>query len=76
MPMKYISVNREGEFSVEGDLRVLFSVMLNIRVQLVQHSGGTVAKAILIALRYSAVRRQFRNTHGTKQETKLLDYLT
>ena len=35
MPMKYISVNREGEFSIEGDLRVLFSVMLNIRVQLI-----------------------------------------
>lgn len=32
MPMKYISVDREGSFSIEGDLRVLFSIMMNIRV--------------------------------------------
>ena len=76
MPMKYISVSKEGEFSIEGDLRVLFSVMMNIRVQLVQHSASYIARGILIALRFSAVRRQFQNTPGSKEETKILDYLT
>ena len=35
-----------------------------------------MGKALLIALRYSAVRRQFKNTPHSKEETKLLDYQT
>ena len=64
MPMKYVSVDREGCFSIEGDLRVLFSIMMNIRVQLVQHSAAVLGKGILIGLRYSAVR-QFKSANGS-----------
>jgi acyl-CoA oxidase len=74
MLMKFVSVDKEGTFSIEGDLRSLYSVMMDIRVQLIQHSGSHLYKAALIALRYSAVRRQFKNTQGSKIETKLLDY--
>jgi hypothetical protein len=31
-------------------------------------------RASLIAIRYSVIRRQFKNTSGSKEETKLLDY--
>ena len=61
---------------MDGDIRVVYSVMMNIRVQLLAHSGSTLAKALLIALRYSAVRRQFKNYSNSKQETKLIDYQT
>jgi acyl-CoA oxidase len=76
MPMKFVSVDKEGTFSIEGDMRALYSVMMDIRTQLVQHSGLTLQRALLIGMRYSAVRRQFKNTSGSKQETKLIDYQT
>ena len=33
-------------------------------------------KVLMIATRYSVVRRQFANQEGTTQERKLLDYQT
>jgi hypothetical protein len=30
--MKFVSVDKEGTFSIEGDLRSLYSVMMDIRV--------------------------------------------
>ena len=76
MLMKYTSVDKEGTFSIEGDTRVLYSVMMDIRVQLIHHSAQTMVHALTIALRYSCVRRQFKNTAGSKQETKIIDYQT
>lgn len=74
MLMRFCSVDEEGTFSLEGDPRILYAVMMNIRMQLIDHSGIVMAKSLQIAIRYSAVRRQFKNTSGSKNETKLLDY--
>jgi len=76
MLMKYTKVDRDGSFSVEGDTRALYSVMMSIRMMMFRHSAGYVLRGCLIALRYSVCRRQFKNTEGSKQETKLLDYQT
>jgi len=72
--MKYVKVTKEGEFSVKGDLRVLYAAMLDWRVFIPFGAGKLLQQSCLIALRYSVVRRQFRNTEGSKLETKLLDY--
>ena len=48
--------------------------MLMIRVMLVGGSKHYLAYGLTIALRYSAVRRQFKNISGKKEETQLLDY--
>ena len=40
MLMKYTKVDKEGNFRVEGDIRALYSVMMDIRMQLIYHSGG------------------------------------
>jgi len=74
--MKYTRVDRDGSFSIEGDTRALYSVMMNIRMQLLTHSSHFLMRGCLIAVRYSVVRRQFKNTEGQKGETKLLDYQT
>jgi len=42
MLMKYTSVDREGNFSIEGDTRVLYSVMMDIRLQLILFSAFTM----------------------------------
>lgn len=32
LPMKFVKVDREGNFEIIGDLRVLYSVMMHLRV--------------------------------------------
>ena len=77
MLMKYTSVDSEGGFAIEGDLRALYSSMMDIRVQLMGHSVEFMQRGLVIAIRYSAVRRQFKNNvDNPKTETKLLDYQT
>jgi alkylation response protein AidB-like acyl-CoA dehydrogenase len=76
MLSKFVSVDREGSFSIEGDLRALYATMMGIRTLLIEQGPYTSTMATTIAIRYSAVRRQFANTPGSKQETKLIDYQT
>jgi acyl-CoA oxidase len=76
MLSKFVSVDREGSFSIEGDLRVLYATMMGVRTLLVEQSPYASSIATVIAIRYSAVRRQFKNTAGSKLETKLIDYQT
>ena len=56
---RYINVTKEGDFSIEGDLRVIYAVMLTTRTQMISAASLMQLYAILIALRYSCVRRQF-----------------
>lgn len=57
MLQRFISVDREGAVSIQGDLRVLYSTMLMIRVMLIANARSYLAKSLTIALRYSVVRR-------------------
>lgn len=74
--MKYIEVDKEGNVSFKGDPRFLYSVMLNIRVQIVQGASYHLGHGLTIATRYASVRRQFANVEGSKLERKILDYQT
>jgi len=60
MLMGLCEVSKEGELSMKGDLRVLYSVMMGIRMLIVQSMG--LFFTILPtrnAIRYCIVRRQF-----------------
>ena len=74
MLMGQCEVNKEGDFSVTGDARVLYSVMMAIRMLIVQGMGSRTIEASKIALRYCAVRRQFSTIKGTRVERQVLDY--
>ena len=62
-------MDREGTFSIEGDLREMYAVMMYIRDGLIFKTKFYIARALLIGLRYSVVRRQFKNISGQKEET-------
>lgn len=76
MLMRFVNVSREGEFEITGDIRVLYSVMMFIRVMLVRTEAHVLFNALTIAIRYSAVRRQFATQDSTKKERVVLDYQT
>ena len=71
---RYVNVDREGQFTVKGDLRVLYSVMMWTRCAIVDGCSSYLLYGLLIATRYSVVRRQFKALEGSKLERKLLDY--
>jgi len=57
MLMKYVKVDRDGTFSLQGDIRALYSTMMSIRVQMLSLNAFTLGKCLNIAIRYSVVRR-------------------
>ena len=57
-------------------MRILYSTMIMIRVLIARNSALALSGTLTIGLRYSAVRRQFRNISGQKEEVQLLDYQT
>ena len=54
---RFINVDRDGTFSIQGDLRVLYSVMIDIRLQLIGSSASSLSYGLILAGRYSACRR-------------------
>jgi acyl-CoA oxidase len=74
--MGLCSVDRKGNFSITGDLRALYIVMMMIRTQIVSKSSWTLGCGLLIALRYAVVRRQFKTQHGMKEERQIMNYQT
>ena len=58
MLMGLCEVSKEGELSFKGDLRVLYSVMMGIRMLIVQSMGSFFTiQATRNAIRYCCVRR-------------------
>lgn len=73
--MKYCKVDKEGNVSLQGDPRLLYAVMLGMRMWMISCAWRFQAMGSLIAGRYSVCRRQFHtNESGNKKERKLLDY--
>ncbi|ORZ09201.1 acyl-CoA dehydrogenase/oxidase C-terminal [Absidia repens] len=67
-------VSRTGEVQEPKLQQLTYGALLQGRVAMVVDSGNTSKKALSIAIRYAAVRRQFANSKSNGVETKLLDY--
>jgi len=74
MLMGITNLDREGTFSIVGDPKVMYTSMMSIRFLLVKDSSFFMFAALMIALRYSACRRQFKTLTGSKDERKIIDY--
>ena len=57
MLQKYVSVDREGGFGIEGDLRVMYATMMAVRMMLIEGCAFDLARGLTIGIRYSCVRR-------------------
>ncbi|CAD7967620.1 unnamed protein product [Amoebophrya sp. A25] len=58
--MKYVNVDRDGNYKKVGNQKMLFGTMTYTRLQISSSVGVHLAKAVTTAVRYSAVRRQFQ----------------
>lgn len=71
-----MGIDRDGNLKPKADPRLLYTGMLSTRLGIVSTIYRPLSNALLIAIRYSAIRRQFKNISGQALATKLLDYQT
>ncbi|CAF4790178.1 unnamed protein product [Rotaria sp. Silwood1] len=73
MLMKLAQVDEQGNFHHRGDARLLYSAMIHMRIHLCYTFAVSLAQAVTIAIRYSAVRFQGQSPNGS--EIQILNYL-
>ncbi|VVC95919.1 unnamed protein product [Leptidea sinapis] len=72
MLMKY---NQDGTFKSNPNSKLTYGTMVYVRVTIVFGAATQLARAVTIAVRYSAVRRQSR-PKPNEPEPQILDYAT
>ncbi|KAJ7299812.1 hypothetical protein O6H91_Y145000 [Diphasiastrum complanatum] len=76
MLMKLSEVTKEGKYIRSKVPRQLnYGAMVYVRQSLVSGSSETLSRAVTVAVRYSAVRRQF-GAHDGHPEVQVIDYKT
>lgn len=73
MLMKNAKVTEDGTFIEPKAKKAAYGTMVLIRSQIVAGASLTLAKAVTIAVRFSAVRRQTTTEEGT-MEAQIIDY--
>ncbi|KAJ7952540.1 Acyl-coenzyme A oxidase [Quillaja saponaria] len=75
MLMRVSQVTREGKYMQSNVPRQLvYGTMVYVRQTIVADASNALSRAVCIATRYSAVRRQFGSQNGI--ETQVIDYKT
>ncbi|KAA3439082.1 peroxisomal acyl-coenzyme A oxidase 1-like [Gossypium australe] len=76
MLMGVSQVTREGKF-MQSDVprQLVYGTMVYVRQKIVADASCALSRAVCIATRYSAVRRQF-GSHNGGPETQVIDYKT
>ena len=69
---KYVKVERDGEFKLIGDSRIMYSSMMYIRGYILNISNMVLYRCAHTAIRYSHIRTQFKDTKD--EEIPLIDY--
>lgn len=72
MLSRFFEINGEGEFQLNGDPKIIYSAMMNVRTFLLISSAMILAKGSLIAIRYSHLRTQFKDE--MKVEIPVIQY--
>jgi acyl-CoA oxidase len=76
---RYIDVTDDGTFTRHGHPAVVYGSLTFVRANIIMHARLVLARAVTVAVRYSAIRRQFRDRDSTSEldeEMKVLDYPT
>lgn len=72
MPSRFSEITDDGQLIKKGNPKIIYSSMMRSRAALLEMSSGTLGKAVAIALRYSFIRKQFKNE--LKEEVPVIQY--
>ncbi|KAK4690092.1 acyl-CoA oxidase, partial [Tremellales sp. Uapishka_1] len=73
MLMKHTQVSREGVVTEPPLAQLTYGALLSGRTSMVTDSANSAKKALTVAVRYAAIRRQF-SSGGNQLETQIIDY--
>lgn len=73
---RYAEVDEKGNFSQKGNLKILYTVMQNIRILIIRMAYRNLSRGLVIAIRYAIVRTQFQDKAGSDEERSIMDYQT
>jgi acyl-CoA oxidase len=80
MLSRYVEVSDEtGTLKRHGHPAVVYGSLTFVRGQIIMHARLVLARAVTVAVRYSAIRRQFQDRdskNSNDDEMKVLDYPT
>ncbi|KAI2792798.1 hypothetical protein POX_b02841 [Penicillium oxalicum] len=79
MLSRYSSVDPDsGEYTKPEQPAAVYGSLTYARAKIVRHARLVLARAVTVAVRYTVIRRQFRDRDGsgTEQEMSVLDYPT
>lgn len=76
MMMRIVNIDKDGNFDLRGDPKVLYTTMMLIRQIIISDMPQLSMRALLVAIRYASCRRQFKTLQGSKNERKVIDYQT
>ncbi|KAF2709390.1 acyl-CoA dehydrogenase/oxidase C-terminal [Pleomassaria siparia CBS 279.74] len=80
MLSRYAEVSDEtGAMNRHGHPAVVYGSLTFVRGQIIMHARLVLARAVTVAVRYCAIRRQFRDRDSTNdgdEEMKVMDYPT
>jgi acyl-CoA oxidase len=74
MLMKHAKVDADGSYHPPPVAKAAYGTMVFVRADIVQNAALFLKKALTIAVRYSAVRRQSNADPRTGRELQVLDY--
>ncbi|CAH0724581.1 unnamed protein product, partial [Brenthis ino] len=75
MLMKNAQVLKDGTFKASSNSKLTYGTMVYVRVTIVNTASKYLERAITIAIRYSAIRRQSQ-PKPNEPEPQILDYVT
>eukprot|EP00048_Salpingoeca_helianthica_P007565 m.112115 g.112115 ORF g.112115 m.112115 type:complete len:674 (+) comp14366_c5_seq1:2732-4753(+) len=74
MLMRYSRVEPDGTYVPPAHAKVGYGPMMHVRANIVSYAASALARALTIAIRFSAVRRQGSRDPATGLERQVLDY--
>ena len=70
--MRYVKLDKEGNFKKEGNDKIAYATMMWVRLNLIEGAYTALAIPATIATRYATFRKQFRDAEG--KERVIMDY--
>ena len=71
---RYTTITKDGQVHTIGDPKIAYSVMLQIRSNLLKYGWEGVFKSLTVAGRYANFRTQFKTLPSCENERKLISY--
>ena len=62
---RFMNISKNGDFKMKANPKIIYQIMVQTRIAIVQGSATILQRGSMIAIRYAACRRQFLTIKGS-----------